>query len=120
MYPASVLGQIGATNVGACIDAIFIKPSANDNTFLRSEVFNYPTEEMNDFELNLNKQVEHISSWVRTNGWRKEGIMNGTCERKYGLCSFYNCCASPDVIANVLLKRDFIQRPFNPLNYSGV
>lgn len=119
MYPDSVLGQIGKTKVGAFIDGIFVKPAAGDNKFGRSEVFQYDDQELSEFRQMLDELCKRISRHIKYKHYPKEGILNGSCIGKYGRCIFWNVCNVRDNISEVLLKRDFKQVPFNPLNYSG-
>lgn len=118
--PTSALGMIGANAFGAIIDAIFIKPSVNDNRCLRSEVFTYSDKEFSDFRNTLDNFIGRLSDHVSKNYFPKEGIIKNACEKKYGLCPFFTVCSVNDEVANVLLKRDFKQTKYNPLNYSGL
>ena len=117
-HPDSILGKIGKTNVGTFIDAIFIKPAANDNKYMRSDVFQYTDKQLADFQLTLDDQCHKLSQAIKTGYLPKEGIVNGSCEGKWGKCKFWNVCNSSDEVADVLLKRDFIVKPFNPLHYN--
>lgn len=118
-YPDSILGKIGKTNVGTFIDAIFIKPAANDNKYMRSDVHQYTDEQLAEFQLTLDDQCRRLSSAIKTGYLPKEGIANGSCESRWGKCKFWNVCnASKQEVADVLLKRDFIQKKFNPLHYN--
>lgn len=122
-YPDSVLGQIGATNVGAYIDALFIKAKVVENKYERSDVFQYKPEEIEEFEGMLINRVERFISVIQSiqNGGRrpnKEGILSGACERKFGKCDFWNVCKNSDPVGDVLLKRDFIIKPYDPLNFN--
>lgn len=118
MHPDSVLGKVGSTNVGCFIDAIFLKPAANDVKIISSDMIPIGDKEIDDFQMLLDDKIKEISQAVKTGYWPKQGILNGSCERKYGKCPFWNCCNINDDIANVLLKRDFKQKPFDPLNYN--
>ena len=49
----------------------------------------------------------------------KEGLINGSCEGKWGLCNFWGVCNSQsDEIASVLLARDFIKKEYDPLRHN--
>ena len=123
-YPDSVLGQVGATNVGAFIDALFIKAKVVENEYKRSDVFQFKPDHMAEFESMLitrvTRFVEHIKLIQEGQFKRpfKEGIIAGCCERKFGKCDFWNVCKSSDDVAEVLLKRDFITKPYDPLNFN--
>ena len=119
-FPDSILGRIGATSVGAFIDAIFIKPAANENKYGRSDVYQYSEKDMAQFEITLGRFILQLSHAIRENLYLKEGILNGQCETKWGKCLFWNCCTVDDNIAEILLKRDFVVRKFDPLRYNEV
>ena len=121
MYPESILGQIGATKVGAFIDALFVKPAASDNKYARSEVFQYPEEHMIEYENDLRLFINRmLNAFEFPDALTQDGIITGACEKGYGkLCMFFNVCGCHDKnVAKILLDRDFLKKPFNPLNYS--
>jgi len=120
LHPDSVLGKIGATNMGAMIDAIFIKPSANENKIRSSEIFQYKDKELADFEETLQVVCRRLSQAVQLNHFPKEGIVNGNCEMRHGKCMFFNMCSADESVEKILLNRDFVKHSFNPLNYNEV
>jgi hypothetical protein len=120
MHPDSILGQIGTTNVGARIDALFIKPLPNDNTWASSDVFQYTDKEILEFEKLIQYKIQELSRAVKDNYFPKQGILNNSCIGKWGMCKFGSVCNVSDEVGEVLLKRDFKVREFNPLNYSGL
>ena len=115
--PESVLGKIGATNMGAFIDGVFIKPKANDVEFKRSQVFIYSKEDIEAFERELEEFCSKLSSHIANKYFPKEGIRNGTCEGKWHPCSYWHCCKSNNKISDLLLKRDFKRKVYDPLNF---
>lgn len=119
MYPDSILGQIGKTKIGAFIEAIFVKPAANDNKYGRSDVFQFDDDDLNFFRVLLEDECRRISLHIKTGYYPKQGILNGSCMGKWGRCSFWNVCKVKPEIGQVLLSRDFVRRKYNPLNYSG-
>lgn len=119
--PESQLGQIGGTNVGACIDGIFIKPKACDNQYARSDVFQFP--DLVEFRKALDQTILDTSRVVKEQREGKSplkaGLVNGTCEGRWGMCGFWNICkVQDDKISKVLLDRDFKKKPYNPLNHN--
>lgn len=117
--PESVFGKLGSQRLGAFIDAIFLSSKANDVKFQRSDVFQYSDKDLNEFGLMLDDQCRRLASAVRTGYLPKEGIINDTCSGKYGKkCIFWNVCRVNDDVAKLLLARDFIQKPFDPLAYN--
>jgi len=117
--PSSTLGQIGLTNCGAFIDVIFIKPNANDNEYKRSEVFQYSDKDLNDFQLTIDDFIKKVSFHVKTGYFPKEGIVNGSCEHKWGYCDYWAVCKAPENVGKLLLERDFKKVEYTPLNYRG-
>lgn len=123
-YPNSVLGQVGATHMGAFIDGIFLDANANDVKCNRSDVFQYTSKQIDDFRRTLDDRILDISKAVETNYLPKQGILNGACEaspdgiRKFSKCRFWHVCKSNDNVASVLLNRDFKRQHFNPLKYN--
>lgn len=117
-YPDSIMGQIGATKMGAFIDGIFLKSNANDTVCARSDVYQYSDEDIKSFEHLLVDKIKQLSFAISSNYLPKEGILNGSCEGKFSKCSFWNVCKSNDTVAKVLLNRDFIRKPFDPLAYN--
>jgi hypothetical protein len=118
--PESTLGRIGATRMGTFIEAIQIKPDANDNVIKRSEVFQYSAKEIADFQLQIDDVCHKISRMVSTGYIPKEGIVNTHCTKPWGLCKFANVCANSETIGNLILKKDFIVKEFTPLNYDAM
>lgn len=117
-YPDTVLGKIGNSKVGAFIDGLFIKSKANENVYSRSEVFQFSDEDMKEFEANLQAKCRELSNTIQlVQAGKKiprQGIVNNVCEKKYGLCKFWNVCKStqPEV-QQLLLKRDFVSKPYD-------
>jgi hypothetical protein len=117
-FPDSILGQVGKTNVGALIDAIFIKPAPNENKYGRSELFQVTDDDIKAFRRTIDEKIVELSAAVRDNYYPKQGILNGTCEQKFGRCPFWFVCQRNDAVAEIMLARDFKKAPFNPLNYN--
>ncbi len=117
-YPDSILGRIGGTRVGARFDAVFVKPKVNAVTFARSDVFTYSDQEIMEFRTLLDDKCREISQAVKTGYLPKQGLINGSCQGRWGFCSFWNVCSKPEIVGEVLLKRDFVKKPFNPLAYN--
>lgn len=116
--PESTLGKIGATKMGAAIDGVFLKANANDNEYCRGSVFQFPDHEMEAFRKTIIQYCEKVAFHVEHNYFPKEGILNGSCDGKWGKCRFWNVCKTHDPISSILLKRDFTRLKFDPLNYN--
>ena len=118
LYPDSVLGKIGMTQVGAQFDGVFIKPAANDTKFGKSNVFQYSSQDIQEFRDLLTAECVKLSIAVQGGVYPKQGLVNGSCQGKWGKCSYWNVCQHPKTVSDILLKRDFIVKPFNPLAYN--
>ncbi len=118
-YPESVLGQIGATNVGARIDGVFLKARPTDNVYESSDVFLFSDESINEFESLLQVYIGKLSEAVAKNHFPREGIINGSCQSQYK-CKFWNVCQAPAEIRPVMLERDFNKVVYNPLKFGEV
>jgi PD-(D/E)XK nuclease superfamily len=127
MHPDSVLGQLGRTQVGCFIDAVFLDKDPNKTEFIRSDVIPIKPHELDAFQMTLDDQIKRLSNAVKTGYTPKEGIINGSCikwqsvsEKNFVKCWRWDACKSPDNVAEVLLKRDFTRVQFNPLKYNEV
>lgn len=116
--PDSILGKVGATRMGAAIDGVFLKSKVNDIEYQQSKVLQFGDEEMDKFHKMLVAYCEKISYHVHMNHFPQEGILNGSCDGKWGKCWQWNVCKSPKNVADVLLKRDFDRRMWNPLAFN--
>ncbi len=118
-FPDSLLGKIGAEPLGAFIDGLYLRPKPNDNEFHRGDVMRFDDADMEMFESNLNNRIISLSRAIANNTWHnKEGIVNGACSQAYGKCAFWGVCSRPEPhLVEAMLKRDFVQRPYNPLNF---
>ena len=116
--PESTLGKIGLTNVGGMIDAIFLKPNANENIVKRSNVFQYRNDTLDELQLCLDNFIQTLS--VPSPVFNREGIVTGACEGKWGRCAFWNVCATDQQVAHVLLERDFVKVKYEPSDYNNL
>lgn len=117
--PTSILGKIGSTNMGAMIDALFVKKEPNDNEYVSSSIMQFGPKDMSEFREQLHRFCARLSIHVQNNDFPREGILNGACVKRFGKCRFFNVCkASNDIIAANLLKRDFKRKMYDPLNFN--
>lgn len=121
----SVLAKHKGKQIGAFIDGIFLKGADKDTTFKRSEVFIFKQSDMESFQSMLDDVCITISKMIEISSdepgsWPiREGLINDSCSTKFGSCQFANVCKAPDSIAaNHVLKRNFIQKPYNPMHFS--
>lgn len=119
-YPDSVLGQIGATKVGARIDAVFLKERPTDNKYISSDVFLFSEGAIEEFRGLLDQYIIRLTGAVQVallQPLPREGIINGSCDSKFR-CKFWGVCSAPMEVQDTILERDFIQTPYNPLGFS--
>jgi len=122
MFPDSVLGQIGKTNIGMFIDGVFLKSKVMECTWQRSDVFQFTDADFDEFKVLLDAAIQKLLTAIRNNTWQqKEGFLNGNCNNanKYGKCSFYfPCKVNNPQISQMMLARDFVQREYDPLHHN--
>ncbi len=116
--PDSTIGKVGATKMGACISGIFLKPNPLNTEFKRSKVFLYSANDLADFSRQVLDFCARYSKHLQENYFPKEGILNGTCDGKWKHCAFWNVCKSPDNVGQIILKRDFKRKIWNPLCFN--
>jgi hypothetical protein len=118
-HPDSILGQISRQQIGARFDGIYVKPKINEVRFQSSDVFVYQPEEIDEFKEGVIKVCKDLSLAIKNNQFPKQGIVNGSCNKKYGKCDFwYVCKHNNPLIMDGLLKRDFDVKQFNPMHYN--
>lgn len=119
-FPDSVLGKIGASKMGAFIDAIFLNSDMNKISWGRSDIYQYTDEFLEKVSLLLDDQCKKLSQAIKTGYIPQEGLINGTCmnDTYHKQCYLWNVCKSNDMVAKICLERDFVRKPFEPLTYN--
>lgn len=119
-YPASIIARIySGGNIGAFIDGVFL--SKTGATFKRSEVFFYPPSRMLEFELLVRQKMYSLISLIRSKNLTRDGMLNGSCEKVYGLCNFFqSCCEEDSSNRQMILDEQFVKRTYNPMNHGTV
>lgn len=119
LQPDSVIGQIGATNVGVFVDGIFLKPKVTENTYGRSAVFMHNEQTMDEFEDMLKAAIIRFLEASSKGELPRQGLLNGACGTGNYKCEYYNICKQKDeAVADMLLMRDFKQKTYNPLKHN--
>lgn len=119
----SVLHAFKGKDVGSFVDGIFIK-SGGDTVCKRSSV-EIPTEKQ---RAEYERLLTNLCKWFDTTynydpsvvdyTPDREGLLNGTCKTGF-TCDFFDACACNDSVASEhVLRRNFIQVPYNPLSRS--
>lgn len=113
--PNSPLAKICNTKVGVFIDGIFV--TAAKTEFKRSEVM-FLDDKLDEYETLLQRKCIQLVAAINEEPIR-EGIIQGSCVDMEYKCDFYNVCSAPDKIASsYMLKRDFIQKEYNPFKFN--
>lgn len=120
LYPTHIISQ--AAKGGAFIDGIFLA-SGKAAKYQRSEVFFWSEAQLAEFQAGVDYTIhEKILPYVK--GTRKlwrEGILTGGCEKVYGACSFARVCGAQDEESGkMILREEFIQRPYSPMTHGEV
>lgn len=116
LHPETILGQLGSQQCGAFIDGIFLRPKPMDNIYKRSEVYQY--KGLDIFESMLQDKIQKFSNAIRDGKQlQQEGLVNGACRGGKYACPYVNVCANDGPVEKLLLTRDFIQTPYDPLRF---
>lgn len=111
--PESALYKYRGKTIAAFIDGIFIGAN-NRFEYKRSEVFIPKAERLSRYESLLNNVCDEIAVNLKMNYFPNDGLINGACR----ICNYKKCCRMPDdEAANIILNRDFIKVPYNPLQF---
>lgn len=114
-YPDSVFAEFARTRYASFIDGVFLCGASKPAVFERSDMI-WLDKSMVEFEELLQGACRKISEIIQL-GDRpaREGMINGYCFGHFR-CPYFNVCAADDPMhAEIILKRDFIQKPYEPL-----
>jgi hypothetical protein len=103
--------------IGVMIDGIFVS-SGETRQYAFSDTFFFTDKDLMEYEGELLHLIGRMDQLL-ANGWipNRQGLSNGACSGNYGECPFFVGCAAPDEYsAEVLLKREFKQEIYNPLD----
>lgn len=116
--PSSILHKYKGKDVGSFVDAVFIK-SSGETSIRRTDVHVFTQEQRDEYE----RLLYNLCLWFDANNMNilpdREGLLNDSCsENKYGSkCDFFDVCACNDSIAaEHVLNRNFVKKPYDPLN----
>jgi hypothetical protein len=123
MYPDSPFYQQFADigNVGAFIEAIFLKSKPFECQFKRSQRMTKSLKELQFYEDYLFQKCAALAEAIHAGKKpRSEGRFNNSCQGVYGPCAYFDSCATKDLKhKKMILKNSFKVKAFNPLNYDG-
>ena len=120
IFPDSIIGKVAGRPIGAFIDGIFLS-ATKGSTFERSNVFFYPADQMEEFEKGLAAAIERLVEVVAgKQGLFREGMMNGSCEKVYGPCTYFKVCSEPmQEMRESAIANEFMCVPYNPLTHGA-
>lgn len=117
-HPDSILGKMGSTQMGACIDGIFIKPKPNDVEFIQGDVMVFKKDDLDGLYGMIIDFCAYLSNSIQKKHLPKQGILNGTCSGRWGKCAYWHSCKSAEQVSDLLLKRDFSRKIYDPLAFN--
>lgn len=123
LNPDSVIAQKleSQPNVMARIQGIFIKPpSSNEqSSVVNSRLFQYSEFQLVEFEAMLKGMVMRLVSCIEKDLIpMREGMINATCEMKFGQCPFFSTCKiDKEEDRAKLLDKYFDRNPYDPLSF---
>jgi hypothetical protein len=116
--PDSTIGQLAKGKMGSFIDAVFLKPKVQDCEFGRSQIFMFEQWEIDEIRRGLDLQCKKLSEVARTGELPREGILTGGCVKQFGKnCEYWHVCRHQGHVRQAILKRDFKQTIYDPLNF---
>ena len=123
VYPDSIYAKIDREECGVFIDGVFLKGKETPTVYRRSEVFRFSNETLEEFSLILDTKIRDMISWIKM--WQsdriipfREGMINNSCETKYGKCVYFHLCNSPDKEAREAIEAyNFKLEFYNPLEF---
>lgn len=125
-YPSSIWADMIKQPFGCFIYGIFLEPpsSSKQTRFLRSDLIQFNQADMEEYEMLLRSKIKQIVSMYEA--WRintikpyREGIINGTCEQKFGLCKYAPLCmATNETHQGHILRNNYVTRQYDPLLFS--
>lgn len=122
-YPDTIWGTLGKNGCAIMIDGIFCQ-GKDKILFERSDPITISEQVLSEFAIELEKTIRDLMVMTRQYYSRegtiptRNGLVNGACETKYGKCGYLYPCQAPNERARmVLLERDFITKPYDPLNF---
>ena len=89
-----------------------------DTEYRRSKVFQFSDETLAEFRATLVELCKQLSASLQADHFPRTGITTGACEGKWGLCQYYVPCTTSGPLVDVIMKRDFKQKPYDPLKHN--
>lgn len=117
--PEGPFGELVQFPIGCFIDGIFL--SSTDKTeFHRSEVFIIGEKDLADFEEGLALKVAQLVRLAKTENYNMmDGMLTGVCNSWKFPCQFLDVCLARDErVKGFVLKNNFVQKPYEPLEFS--
>lgn len=132
LRPDSIWAKLDKEPLGCMIEGIFHSSRENKDGEVKSKVIFSRCEkpivfqrwQIDEFEVLLNQAVDklvaHVIALLKYGIMPpREGIINGSCDTKYGPCQYAEACAAVDEEArDSIMDRTFTKSFYNPLAFS--
>lgn len=117
-YPKSVIAEIDRSDVKFVIDGVFVAASG-PATFEQSAPISFNERQLKEFKEGLDLLISKLIHYIRfPENLFREGMLNGSCEKIYGACNFFNVCsASSDEEAHFALENGFQVGSYDPMSH---
>ena len=118
-YPESVFAEMERNGCLVFIDGVFIHGKDKPIEVIRSECEPIAEDKLVEYEKLLAKKVAELVAVVKDPSLlSRDGLLNGSCHTIYGHCKFFDACSAPDSIArDHVLRKNFVKKPYDPLNF---
>lgn len=121
-YPDSIFAKIDAEDCAVFIDGVFHKGASSPIEFQRSNMFMFKEHQIQRFDRMLKDKLGELIMAIKR--WQDcgehpwpEGLLNGACGTKFGLCQFANACTATDDEVRAAVLSHFKKRHYNPLTF---
>ena len=121
--PDSIYAAINKEPIGVRIDGIFLQGATKPVEFISSDVMLLSAFDMAEYDILLQRTCHKLAALVRAEHSPspviyREGMMTGYCNKKYGMCSFFDYCVAKDpAVKQSILERSFVKKFYDPLMF---
>lgn len=103
---------VNSKSTGCMIDGVFLTAKGS-YSYKRSDVIFFKEEQLRAFERMVERRVDELL--LRK---EQEGIVNGTCETKFGRCELFESCLMPDEESSqMMLEKTMHKTEYNPMTF---
>jgi hypothetical protein len=117
--PDSQLASFRGKDTYSFIDGIFLKGADKPVEFKRSEMFPMNDGVLLNFEVMLKQFVKNFVDRLEArHDMMQTGIINGSCETKFGKCFLFNYCAcNNSKMKEAIKEKEIIEKKYNPAEF---